>query len=113
MSLEILIPIALLALERFLTARGLKHKVPAQLADQLAALAEGNADKVPAPLKAALDAYVAGQVKRQIDHSLEQLSGASKRLDESFARAGAVADAIKEGKPLSEVAKLGRPKGRK
>lgn len=47
-------------------------------------------------------------MKRQIDSALGDLANANARLDDSFARAGAMAEAIKAGKPLGEVAKAGK-----
>lgn len=81
MGLELLIPVALFVAERIMTARGFKRKVPQQVAGYLDALAQGDVDKAPPRVQAALDAYVKAQVKRQIDAALADLAAASKRLD--------------------------------
>jgi anti-sigma factor RsiW len=92
-----------------MTAKGFKHKVPQQVAGYLDALAQGAVDKAPPIVQAALDAYVDARIEAQMRKVIADLSGASQRLDASFARAGAMADAVKAGKPLADITKAGRP----
>lgn len=110
MNWIILVPMAAWAVERFLTVRGLKTKVPAGVNETLEAIAT-DAPGVPPGVKAAVDAYVAKKAREQIDRTLKQITGVSERLEASFERAGKLAEAAKTG-DLSAMAKVVRDKAK-
>lgn len=107
------IPLALAwAAERYMTTRGLKKRVPAQVTGILENLANEAEDRVPSEVKKAIDLYTEAKVKAQIDKALADIAAASERLDASFARASKQAEAVSKG-DLAGVAKAAKPRLKK